>query len=220
MTFVTKSSLTAEPFPPRLRTQNMPALYDRLAENLRRFYDFTGKTVLLVGAGSGRLLDPSVKTKKLIAIDRDHEALARLKANLIDKGMRARVELVCARFEDVTAPADVVYFEFCLHEMADPRVALSRARSLAPDIVVYDHAPGSEWSFHAAEDDKVRRSAEAVERFGIRRRENFRAEQRFKSHVEFLAKLGAQGPIALLRAQRFASSSNIVIPMPCDLVLL
>ena len=194
--------------------------YQQLAANLRRFYDFSAKTVLLVGAGGGRLLDPSVKTKKLIAIDRDADALAQLRASLAAKGMQDRVELVRARFEDVTSPADVVYFEFCLHEMADPQVALSRARTLAPDIVVYDHSPDSDWSFHSAEDEKVRRSAAAIERFGIRRRESVHAEQRFKSHVEFVAKLSAQGPMAIQRAHRFAGAANIVIAMPCDLLLL
>jgi hypothetical protein len=198
----------------------MATLYQHLAANLRRFYDFTGKTVLLVGAESGRLLDPAVKTKKLIAIDRESESLAWLKTNLLARGMDGRLELVCARFEDVTAPADVVYFEFCLHEMADPHIALSRARTLAPDILVYDHAPDSAWSFLAAEDDKVRRSAKAVERFGIRRREHVSAEQCFQSHVELLAKLTPQGPAAIRRAHRFAAASNIVIPMPCHLILL
>ncbi len=134
--------------------------------------------------------------------------------------MQDRVELVRARFEDVTSPADVVYFEFCLHEMADPQVALSRARTLAPDIVVYDHSPDSDWSFHSAEDEKVRRSAAAIERFGIRRRERFCVEQRFPSYVELIAKLSALGPMAVQRAQRFAGAANIVIPMPCDLLLL
>jgi predicted RNA methylase len=198
----------------------MTTPYQPLIEGLRRFYDFSGKTMLLVGAGSGRLLDPAVKAEKIIAIDRDPEALARLKANLAAKGIEGRVELVCARFEDVTSPADVVYFEFCLHEMADPLVALSRARTLAPDTVVYEHAAESEWSFHAAEEDKVRRSVKAIERSVIRRRESVRFEQRFRSHAELLAKVTPQGSKAIQRAHRFAGTANIVIAMPCDLLLL
>lgn len=193
--------------------------YQPLIESLRRFYDFSGKTVLLVGAGRGRLLDPSMKTKKLIAIDRDGEALAQLKANLAAKGMQQGVELVRARFEDVTSPADVVYFEFCLHEMGDPLVALSRARTLVPDTVVYDHAADSDWSLLAAEDDEVRRSAKAIERQGIRRRERVHAEQYFGSYGDLLAKLSPQGPTAIRRARRYAGAKNIVIPMPCELVL-
>lgn len=212
--------LGGEHFPAPMRNLDMATGYQPLIDHLLRFYDFAGKTVLLVGAGSGRLLNPAVKTRKIIAVDRDTGALARLKTNLVAKGIRARVETVCARFEDVTSPADVVYFEFCLHEMADPEVALSRARTLAPDIVVYDHSAGSEWSFQAAEDDKIRRSCAAIERFGIRRRDHVLFEQRFKTHAELLAKLTPQGPAAIRRAQSFAGSSNIVIPMPCELLLL
>lgn len=198
----------------------MATPFQPLVEALRRFYDFSGKTMLLVGAGSGRLLDDSVKAEKIIAIDRDPEALARVKSSLASKGVEGRVELVCARFEDVTSPADVVYFEFCLHEMADPLVALSRARTLAPDTVVYEHAAESEWSFHAAEDEKVRRSNKAIERSIIRRRESVRFEQRFRTHAELLAKVTPQGGKAIQRAQRFAGTENIVIAMPCELVLL
>lgn len=220
LTKASRTGLGGEHIPAPIRNLNMAVGYQPLIDHLRRFYDFAGKTILLVGAGSGRLLNPAVKTSKIIAVDRDAAALARLKTSLHAKGMRARVETVCARFEDVTLPVDVVYFEFCLHEMADPEVALSRARALAPDIVVYDHSAGSEWAFHAAEDEKVCRSCAAIERFGVRRRDHVLFEQRFKTHAELLAKLTPQGPAALRRAQRFAGASSIAIPMPCDLVLL
>ena len=59
--------------------------YGRLAENLRHFYDFTGKVVIFVGAGGGQLLDPNAGTKKLIAIDQDAEALAELKVKVAAK---------------------------------------------------------------------------------------------------------------------------------------
>jgi len=87
--------------------------------------------------------------------------------------MQDFVDVVSAKFEEVALSGKVVYFEFCLHEMADPMKALAHARTLAPDIVVLDHSPGSAWAFHAAEEEKVRRSSEAMERFGIHRRENF-----------------------------------------------
>jgi hypothetical protein len=35
-----------------------------------------------------------------------------------------------------------------------------------------------------------------------------------------VAKLSAHGPTAIQRAQRFAGAANIVIAMPCDLLLL
>ncbi len=194
--------------------------YARLTENLLRFYDFTNKVVLFVGAGGRQLLDPSAGTKKLIAIDQDIEALRELEANVAAKGIQESVEVVGGKFEDVALSGDVVYFEFCLHEMADPQMALTHAKNLASDIVVFDHSPDSEWIFYGAEEDKVRSSTQAMERFGLRGRERFHTEQRFGDYAELLTKVSAQGPTAIQRTQRFAGATNIVIPMYYELNLL
>ena len=194
--------------------------YAQLTENLLRFYDFANKIVLFVGAGGKQLLDASAGSKKLIAIDQDVEALRELAANVAAKGTQDSVEVVGSKFEDVARSGDVVYFEFCLHEMADPQKALTHAKNLARDIVVFDHSPGSEWIFYGAEEDKVRRSAQAMERFGLRGRQRFETEQRFQDYAELLAKVRAQGPTAIQRAQRFAGATNIVIPMRYELDLL
>ena len=130
------------------------------------------------------------------------------------------MEAVGASFEKVTLHGDAVYFEFCLHEMDDPQRALIHAKALAPDIVVYDHSPGSEWIYYGAEEDKVSRSSAVMERFGIRRRQAFHAEQRFGNYTELLAKVGPQGPLAIERTQGFAGVTDIVIPMSYELNLL
>jgi hypothetical protein len=165
----------------------------KLTENLSRFYDFTDKVVLFIGAGGKQLLDSGTRTKKLIAINKDVEALQELKAKTFAQGQQASVEIIAARFEEVTLHGDVVYFEFCLHEMDDPDKALLHAKSLASDIVVYDHSPGSEWIYYGAEEDKVSRSSAAMEHFSIRRRQTFHAEQRFSNYSELLAKVSPQG---------------------------
>lgn len=72
-----------------------------LTTNLVRFYDFKDKVVLFVGAGGRQLLDPSVGTRKLIAIDRDVESLQELKANIVAKGWQNSMEVVASNFEDV-----------------------------------------------------------------------------------------------------------------------
>ncbi len=198
----------------------MPTDYAKLSENLSCFYDFTDKVVLYIGAGGRQLLDPATRTKKLIAIDRDVEALRELKTKIRAQGLQDSVEVVGASFEEVTAHGDTVYFEFCLHEMDDPEKALRHAKALAPDLVVYDHSPGSEWIYYGAEEDKVARSFAAMERFGIRRRQTFQAEQWFGNHAELLAKVSPQGPVAVARTQRFAAATNIVIPMNYELNLL
>ena len=56
--------------------------YAQLTENLLRFYRFTNKVVLFVGAGGRQLLDSSAGTQKVIAIDQDVEALRELAANV------------------------------------------------------------------------------------------------------------------------------------------
>jgi ubiquinone/menaquinone biosynthesis C-methylase UbiE len=133
----------------------LAADYGQLTRNLSSFYDFTGKLVLFVGAGGRQLLDPSIATRKLIAIDRDVESLRELKAKCEAQGMHDSVDIVGCDFKDVRSFGDVVYFEFCLHEMGDPTQALLHASTLALDIVVFDHLPESEWVFHAAEEDQV-----------------------------------------------------------------
>lgn len=194
--------------------------YAKLTENLTRFYDFTDKVVLFIGAAGQQLLDPKIRTKKLIAIDKDVQALRDLRAKIIAQGLQDLVEVVGANFEEVTLHGDAVYFEFCLHEMDDPAEALSHAKSLAPDIVVYDHSPGSEWIYFGAEENKVYRNSAAMEHFGIRRRQRFHAEQRFGSYGELLAKVSPQGPLAEERAQRFVGATDIVIRMSYELNLL
>ncbi len=198
----------------------MAADYAKMSDNLRRFYDFTGKVVLFVGAGGRQLLDPGTPVKKLVAIDKDVNALRELRNNLSAKGLQGSVEVVESDFEHVSYRGDVVYFEFCLHEMDDPEKALSHAKSLAFDTVVYDHSPGSEWAYYVVEEEKISRSHTAMERFGIRRGQKFRDEQRFANHAELLAKVSSQGPVAIERAQPFIHDTGIVIPMSYELILL
>lgn len=176
--------------------------------------------MLLVGAGGWQLLEPNAQTKKLVAIDSDAEALRKLGAHVAAQGLQDRVNVIAADFHQVAVHGDAVYFEFCLHEIDDPEKALVHAKSLASDIVVYDHSAGSEWAYYAAEEEKVARSSAAVERFGIRRRQVFRAEQRFAHYAELLTKLRPQGPVAIGRARRFAEATDIVIPMRYELNLL
>jgi predicted RNA methylase len=192
----------------------------KLTLDLGRFYDFQDKVVVHVGAGGGQLLSPSIRTRKRIAIDQDADALMKMKESTEATAVQDSVEIICGRFEDFALAGDVVCFEFCLHEMVEPLKALTHARTLARDIVVFDHSPGSDWIFYGAEEDKVRRSADAMESFGIRRRETFLIEQHFRDHAELLAKVAVQGDLAIQRAQRFAGVTDIVIPMRYELALL
>lgn len=194
--------------------------YAQLTANLCSFYDFTDKVVLFVGAAGRQLLGPTARTRKLIAIDKDVAAIRELQAGIAAKGLQNSMEAIAADFADLTHSCDTIYFEFCLHEMDEPEKTLRHAKTLAPDIVVYDHSPGSEWIYYGAEEDKVVRSATVMQRFGIRRQLALHAEQSFATYAELLAKVTPQGLLAIERVQRFAGSTNIVIPMSYELNLL
>jgi hypothetical protein len=191
-----------------------------VTENLRGFHDLEGRVVLSVGAGGGQLLDLYRDAARTLAVDSDPAALRQLEEAVAARGLQDRVELVRADFFDLARGAEVVVFEFCLHEMPDPARALERARSLAPDVLVYDHAPGSAWAWHAAEEDKVARSTEAMQACGVRRRALFHGEQRFGDYAELHAKVASQGPTAIERAAPFRERRHIVIPMEYQAALL
>jgi len=198
----------------------LAADYQLLTKKLGEFYDFAGKVVLLVGAGHGQLLDPSIEIRNLIAVDKDRDALKEFEKKIAADGRQRSVEVIHSEFEKVTSRADVVYFEFCLHEMADPFFSLEHAKTLAPEVVVFDHSPAAEWVFYGAEEDQVRRSSLAMKDFGIRRHSSFVTAQRFGDYSELVSKMSAQGPLAFQRIERYSGATNFVIPMICELALL
>jgi hypothetical protein len=191
-----------------------------LTANLTRFYDFNGKAALYVGAGGGQLLGPASGVRKLVAIDSDAESLRGFRNEAKTKWAGIPIQFVPRGFESVDARADVVYFEFCLHEMAHPIKALAHAHSLAPDIVVMDHLPESEWIFYGAEETQVLRSTKTIESFGIRRRESLRTQQRFKDYQELAARLAEAGGKSLQRSLPLKGAKDITIMMDYGLFLL
>jgi hypothetical protein len=197
----------------------MAADYKQMEQNFRQFYDFSGKTVVGVGAGGGPFTDLVCESKKLIVIDKDPAAIRQWEAR-IAAGLKDRVDLVHADFFATSPRGDVVYFEFCLHEMHDPSQTLRHALTLAPEVLVFDHLPDSEWAFQGAEEDKVRRSTNALADFNCLRHQAFRTEQRFENYQQLLDKVSPQGALAMQRAQRYRDAREITIPMTYGLSLL
>ncbi len=198
----------------------MAADYKQMAQNIREFYSFSGKKVLAVGAGNGPLTDVVLESRKLIVIDKDPAAISQWQAKVIADGLQDRVDVIQADFCETSPRGDVVYFEFCLHEMNDPGQALRHALTLAPEVLVFDHLPDSQWAFHAAEEDKVRRSTGALAGFACTRRKAFRTEQRFPEYQQLVDKVSCQGEVALRRAERYRDAADIAIPMTYGLTLL
>jgi SAM-dependent methyltransferase len=192
----------------------------QILKNLCDFYDFSGKNVVAVGAGGGQLAEYGRFARKVVAVDRDAAAMDQLRAAAARHGLQDRFEYWTGDFAECTCSGDVVFFEFCLHEIEDPLQALKKAQTMAPDVLVIDHAPGSRWIHYGAEDEKVARSWQALDRLAPTRRIACAAQQRFDRYDELLAKMKLQGQESLRRIEEFRNRTNIVIPMAYEIALL
>jgi len=202
------------------REVNMATDYKRVIRNLFDFFDFSGRTVVAVGAGGGQLIEYGRPAAKVFAVDQDPAALAVLGERLEPAGLADKFVLVHAAFLDFRQRADVVLFEFCLHEMSDPSAALAHARALAPAVVVMDHWPGSEWAFMTAEEDKATAAWAAVVSGLPEKIVSFEASQVFENFEELWQKVHGQGEKSLARIARFKDHSDITIPMSYGFALL
>ncbi|MGZ4886587.1 MAG: class I SAM-dependent methyltransferase [Candidatus Aminicenantales bacterium] len=194
--------------------------YQQLVANLLTFYNFTDKTVIAVGGGGGQLVEYGRAAGKILAVDNSAPSLEKLRESLKAAGLEEKFTPVLGDFHDVELRADIVLFEFSLHEMADPGAAVERARRLAPAVVVFDHWPGSEWSYVAGEEKKVAASWAALVRFPVKKKQMHEAVQVFKDYEELYEKVKGQGEPSLARIVEFKGLRDIHIPMPYGLALI
>ncbi len=193
---------------------------NKVIGNLFGFYDFRDKTVISIGAGGGQMIEYGRPAKKVIAIDSDSEALDKLKTSLCRSGLDDKFTLVHSDFFLADPRGDVVLFEFCLHEMADPAAAITRATKMAGDTLVLDHWPGSEWAFFVAEEEKVASSWRALRTFHTRKCQKYETVQFFKDYEELHQKVRVQGDISISRIKPFIGQANFTIPMSYGFALL
>ncbi len=198
----------------------MPADYRKMVADLLAFCELKGKTVLAVGAGGGHLVEYGRTARKVLALDSDPQALEKLRESLRAAGLGDRFELVLGDFFGTSLEADVVLFEFCLHEMPDPGAAVEHARALAPDVVVFDHSPGSEWSTVAAEELRVAASWAALGRFPVKKARTYETVQAFANYDQLYEKVKSQGPASLARIEAYKGRTDIRIPMTYGLALI
>jgi hypothetical protein len=200
----------------------MAADYTLMFENLLSFYDFTNKMLISIGAGGTLSIAYGRVPRRIVAVDENATALGQLQAAAAEQGLAEKYEFVQGNFLTMHSltRGDVVLFDFCLHEMANPSLALTRAGELAPEVVVFDHGRNSEWAYHAVEEVKVDRSWTALERFDVIRRRVYTCEQKFKDYAELRSKVEPQGETAIQRIEKFRGRTDITIPMIYDLALV
>jgi SAM-dependent methyltransferase len=198
----------------------MAADYQRMIRNLLEFLDFSGRAVITVGAGGGQFIEYGRSALKVLAVDQDRAALEVLRERLAQAGLADKFTLVHAEFLKFRESADIVLFEFCLHEMPDPSAALIHAMTLAPAVVVMDHWPGSEWAYIVAEEDKATAAWTAIASSRPERTVSFETSQLFRDYEELRQKVHVQGERSLARIERFKGLSDFSIPMTYGLALL
>jgi predicted RNA methylase len=185
----------------------------KIIDNLTAFYDFTGKNAIHVGAGGGQIIGYAHHAKSVLAVDSDAEAIKYLKDAVKSSDLSGIFAIEHRDFMELDTKADVVFFEFCLHEMAEPHKALAKALELAPHVLILDHKADSPWSWYACETEMLEKSWEAAGRFTIIREQEWHAAQSFKNFEELSTKFSILGGQALDRIKVFESETNIKIDM-------
>jgi 2-polyprenyl-3-methyl-5-hydroxy-6-metoxy-1,4-benzoquinol methylase len=191
-----------------------------ILKNIESCYDFTDKSVIHVGAGGGQFVDYAAKARSVLGVDPDAAAVEHLKAAVQERGLEDRYRVLQGDVRSVTTRADVVFFEFCLHEIVDPLTVLHHARTLAPEVLIADHAPRSAWSWHLCEAEKVLRGWAAVEKFPRALDQTFTGIQRFHDHAELLAKVQVLGECVIRRVRDFEGRRDFSIDMLYRVALL
>ena len=185
----------------------------RIISNLLEFYEFSNQTIISVGAGGGQFVEYGRTAKSVIAIDSDSEALARLSESLTKANLAEKFTLIHSDFYQVNLKADVVIFEFCLHEMSDPAKAIRHAQSMAPTVLITDHGTDSEWAYIVDEREKVANSWAAVNQFPAKSIRQYGAIQAFHDYNELYNRVSIQGENTISRIAKFKEQQDITIPM-------
>jgi hypothetical protein len=191
-----------------------------IAESVCEFYDFDRKSVIAIGAGNERLIEYARRARFVIAVNEHEGALNRLKQQVCEQRLGARFFMFVGKVAAVPFHADVVLFEFSLHEISNPRAALDYARRLAPEMVIIDHAPGSRWSWYAGEDDGIAESWAAVPPSAIRRERTCDAFQRFGNYLDVKFRMRGNGAASQARIAELQNARPIVISMPLRLAVI
>lgn len=200
----------------------MAADIGRIVSELISFRSLLGKRVLSVGAGGGQFVGLYREAREVVALDNDPSALDALRERVRLEGLENRVtpllgDLLLLPEEE---KYDLLLFEFSLHEMGDPEVALKKACTLASEVLVADHDPSSPWASLVGEGEKVARAWRGVRNRGALLEVAHGGEQIFSSKEELLRRVAPLGPEVQGNARAWAEREGLRIPMVYRFALL
>ena len=191
-----------------------------IINNLDGFYSLNGKTIIHVGIGSGLFTGYTNSAKKIFAYDNNPTIENILRDKLIKERTLDKYEINITDFFKCKNKADVVFFEFCLHEIVNPLKALEFAKTISDDILIIDHAKNSEWSYYTLETEKLQKSRAAISTFKIKKHCTFDEYQYFGNFNSLKTKLSILGEECMNRIVKFEYKSDINIPMPYEICLI
>jgi ubiquinone/menaquinone biosynthesis C-methylase UbiE len=171
----------------------MASYLEKMKQDIMEFIECADKTVLIVGAGGGKLFGYADSARKVYALDRNDKALDKLKETIPLHEQGNKYELICDYFENVNIKVDIAMFEYSLHEIADPYNALKHVKNLAERVIVAEHSSDSEWIRLAQEDQNVKKAEEGLKRFAIKRANEYLTGKEITDIDDLTAKLGYKG---------------------------
>ena len=198
----------------------MATKIETIINNLLTFYNFKDKIVLHVGAGGGQIIDYAKIAQHTIAIDIDDSAIEILRYNVKEKNLENKISIFKQDYYQLKQKCDVTFFEFCLHEMSDSRLAIEYAKNLSPDILIIDHMPESKWAWYVGETKLVQDSWRTIEKMSIKKKLVIDTKQFFSDFQELKKKLFSCGDEVQKRILEFEHKTNFIIPMQYGLVLI
>lgn len=198
----------------------MGADINKIINNLNEFYNLTDKKIIHVGIGKGLFTGYSNLAKKVFAYDNNPDIEKDLLSKLQNENTIDRYVIRISDFSDCKDNADLVFFEFCLHEIENPNEALEFAKGISNNILIIDHSKFSKWSYYTLESDKLEKSWSAINNFEYKKHKAFDEYQFFNDFSELKDKLSVLGDECMKRIKEFENESNIKIYMPYEICLI
>jgi hypothetical protein len=191
----------------------------KINKNLLEFYDFENQTIISVGTGVGQFIEYGRHSTHVFAVDKDEEALSRFKDKLNRNQLDYKFTLIRTDFYDYKKKGDIVLFDFCLHEMHDPKTAILHALTMAPNILITEYWPDSEWAYIADEDEKVQHSWHSLNKLNLRKVKRYDTSLFFHDYDELYQKVSIRGEKSIERISKYKDMKDFMIPMSYGFVL-
>jgi hypothetical protein len=191
----------------------------KIDKDLLEFYDFEDRTVITVGAGEGRFTEYGRNSTHVFTIDCNEDALVRFKETLDKAKLDYKFTLIRSDFYDCKKKGDVVLFEFCLHEMTDTKAAIMHALTMAPNVLITDWWPDSEWAYIADENEKVLNSWKSINKLNLKKVKRVDSQKFFRDYDELYQKVKSRGEKAVQRIEKYKDMTDFSIPVSYGIAL-